>query len=141
MRLWSIHPKYLDVKGLTALWREALLAKKVLEGKTTKYKKHPQLNRFKQLPIKYINTYLYFVYKESCTRGHCFDKRKLTKPFTKTKIKVTKGQILYEFKHLKKKLKTRAPKKYKGLLKIKKPESNSLFVIKHGPVEKWEKIK
>ena len=37
MRLWSIHPKYLDCKGLVALWREALLAKKVLRGKTRKY--------------------------------------------------------------------------------------------------------
>jgi hypothetical protein len=25
MRLWSIHPRYLDSKGLGALWREALL--------------------------------------------------------------------------------------------------------------------
>ncbi|WP_368086417.1 pyrimidine dimer DNA glycosylase/endonuclease V [Nitrosomonas sp. Nm34] len=26
MRLWSIHPKYLDAKGLLALWREGLQA-------------------------------------------------------------------------------------------------------------------
>ena len=31
MRIWSIHPKYLDTKGLVALWRETLLAKHVLE--------------------------------------------------------------------------------------------------------------
>jgi len=30
MRLWTIHPKYLDRQGLLALWREALLAQKVL---------------------------------------------------------------------------------------------------------------
>ena len=48
MRLWSIHPKYLDTKGLLAVWREALLAKKVLENKTKGYKNHPQLERFKQ---------------------------------------------------------------------------------------------
>ena len=34
MRIWSLHPKYLDPKGLVALWRETLLAKHVLEGKT-----------------------------------------------------------------------------------------------------------
>lgn len=33
MRLWTLHPKYLDTKGLVALWREALLAQKVLQGK------------------------------------------------------------------------------------------------------------
>jgi hypothetical protein len=47
MRIWSIHPKYLDIKGLVALWREALLAKHVLEGRTKGYRNHPQLDRFK----------------------------------------------------------------------------------------------
>ena len=37
MRLWSINPKYLDVKGLVALWRESLLAKKILEGNAKGY--------------------------------------------------------------------------------------------------------
>ncbi|MBU0535398.1 MAG: pyrimidine dimer DNA glycosylase/endonuclease V, partial [Nanoarchaeota archaeon] len=75
MRLWSIHPKYLDSKGLVALWREALLARKVLQGKTKGYKSHPQLIRFREFPepIKAINTYLYQVWKESCKRGYCFD--------------------------------------------------------------------
>ncbi|MEM2211610.1 MAG: pyrimidine dimer DNA glycosylase/endonuclease V [Nitrososphaerales archaeon] len=48
MRLWSIHPKYLDAKGLITLWRESLLAKKVLEGYTKGYINHPQLLRFKK---------------------------------------------------------------------------------------------
>ncbi len=50
MRIWSLHPKHLDAKGLVALWREALLAKHVLEGKTVGYLNHPQLNRFKRIP-------------------------------------------------------------------------------------------
>ena len=43
MRLWSLHPSLLDQKGLVALWREALLAQKVLQGKTKGYRSHPQL--------------------------------------------------------------------------------------------------
>jgi hypothetical protein len=43
MRLWSLHPQYLDPQGLVALWREALLAQAVLRGKTRGYKHHPQL--------------------------------------------------------------------------------------------------
>ena len=34
MRLWSLHPKYLDARGLVALWREGLLAQAVLKGQT-----------------------------------------------------------------------------------------------------------
>jgi hypothetical protein len=38
MRLWSLHPQYLDPAGLVAVWREGLLA-----GQTKGYKHHPQL--------------------------------------------------------------------------------------------------
>ena len=59
MRLWSIHPKYLDARGLVALWREGLLAQKVLKGETRGYINHPQLNRFnsKRDPIGAIGRY------------------------------------------------------------------------------------
>lgn len=30
MRLWSVHPGWLDAKGLVAAWREGLLARAVL---------------------------------------------------------------------------------------------------------------
>ena len=60
MRLWSIHPKYLDSKGLVAVWREGLLARSVLDGKTKGYKNHPQLIRFKNQkePLLFLDTYL-----------------------------------------------------------------------------------
>lgn len=32
MRIWSLHPTYLEPKGLVALWHETLLAKNVLEA-------------------------------------------------------------------------------------------------------------
>ena len=37
MRLWSLHPSYLDARGLVALWREGLLAQAVLKGRTRGY--------------------------------------------------------------------------------------------------------
>ena len=140
MRLWSIHPEYLDCKGLVALWREALLAKKVLQGRTKKYENHPQLDRFKELrnPIPTINSYLLAVWKEADRRCYKFDKRKIGKASRK-KMKVSSGQIEYEFRHLKRKLKTRDPEGYRKLLKIRKPKANPLFVIRKGPVESWEK--
>jgi hypothetical protein len=81
MRLWSIHPKYLDAQGLVALWREGLLAKKVLEGKTKGYKNHPQLIRFmgSKYPLEQINIFLGEVYNESLKRGYKFDKAKFEK--------------------------------------------------------------
>ncbi len=34
MRLWTVDPRYLDAQGLTALWRESLLAHTVMRGET-----------------------------------------------------------------------------------------------------------
>lgn len=142
MRLWSLDPKYLDCKGLTALWREGLLALKALKGETRSYVNHPQLDRFKAHtnPVSAIHSYLYFVWLESKERGYKFDKRKIRNLTKSTpKIKVTRGQLAFEFKHLKKKLKKRAPLQYKQLLKEKKIKSNGFFLIVAGPKAIWEK--
>jgi hypothetical protein len=143
MRLWSLHPKYLDRIGLIALWREGLLAKKVLLEKTKGYKNHPQLDRFKFLKNKdqLINNYLYFVFLEAQKRGYKFDKNKITFFKTKNKILINKGQVAYEFSHLQKKLKIREPKKYQENEKIKEIEINGIFGIREGGVEKWERTK
>jgi hypothetical protein len=85
MRIWSLHPKYLDTKGLVAVWRETLLAKHVLEGKTKGYKHHPQLDRFKVSanPLETINYYLAVIHGEACNRQYTFNKEKVDWNFKK----------------------------------------------------------
>jgi hypothetical protein len=142
MRLWSLHPKYLDSKGLVALWREALLAKAVLTGKTKGYKNHPQLIRFKisRNPQTLINTYLLNIYQESLLRGYKFNRNKIGPEITTSKIVVTNGQIEYELEHLRSKLKNRDPTKYIELKNIKEPEPNPIFIVVEGDIETWEII-
>jgi len=140
MRIWSVHPKYLDTKGLVALWRETLLAKNVLEGNTKGYKNHPQLTRFKnsKKPLRSINHYLEVVYQESLLRGYHFNKNKFSiqdKPATLT---VSRGQIEYEMQHLLKKLKTRDLPRHTKLLEEKNIEPHPLFKIIEGEIEEWE---
>ena len=129
MRLWNIHPKYLDAKGITAVWREALLAKKVLQGKTTAYKNHPDLNKFKiqKDPVRSINAYLFYIWKESKKRNYKFDKRKLGRTFNYKKIKIPKKRIKQEFEILKNRLKIRDIKKYKEIKNVKKAEPHPLI--------------
>ena len=145
MRLWTINFKYLDAKGLVALWREALLAKNVLEGLTKGYKNHPQLIRFytHKNPTDAINAYLLEVYKEACARGYKFDVAKVGKFDAKnlSKIAVTKGQIEYEFSFLQEKLKQRDLKKYKENLNVKNIEISTIFTKVDGDIEPWEKVK
>ena len=140
MRLWSLHPKYLDTKGLIACWRESLLAKTVLSNKTKGYKFHPQLYRFRSHPnsLAAINQYLLELYKESLNRGYSFDKRKIRRTNTNLKIDVTAGQIIYEKLHLKRKLWKRDRKKFIQLKEIETPELHPLFKIIPGEVEFWE---
>lgn len=142
MRIWSLHPKYLDTKGLLAVWRETLLAKNVLEGKTKGYKNHPQLIRFKkcQNPIMTINYYLETIYNESLIRGFAFNNNKFIHSLNVEKIPVTTGQVEYEKKHLLNKLKIRDIASY-NLLKIEANLLiNSTFTLIKGDVEAWEII-
>ncbi|MEI6056898.1 MAG: pyrimidine dimer DNA glycosylase/endonuclease V [Lentisphaerota bacterium] len=140
MRLWSLHPKYLDSKGLVALWRETLLARNVLEGKTIGYRHHPQLERFKKSknPLNAINQYLSFVYSEALDRSYKFSEDKIDWNFIETRLSVTEGQVNFEAEHLLKKLEIRDIQRYKELKNQKAFAVNPIFELIPGDVESWE---
>jgi len=142
MRLWSIHPCYLDAKGLVALWREALLAQKVLQGKTKGYKNHPQLIRFKNTnnPIGAIAEYLTHIVDEADVRDYKFDRTKINNEIFGEKIDVNNGQVEYEFKHLQNKLKKRSPEVYSKSKKVEKIKLHPIFKQVKGNIESWEII-
>ena len=141
MRIWSIHPKYLDAKGLVALWRETLLAKHVLEGKTKGYTHHPQLIRFRAAPnpLAAINQYLSVVYQEAVARGYHFDATKIEPTSASIHIPVTQGQLDYELHHLLAKLKRRAQQLYQTVADVRQCQAHPLFQVVAGGVEAWEK--
>ena len=109
MRLWTLHPRYLDAAGLVALWREGLLARAVLRGRTRGYRHHPQLERFRSqaTPCTAINHYLSAVLAEAVVRGYAFDGRSIRAARGRIAISVSKGQLAHEWQHLLRKLRQR----------------------------------
>jgi hypothetical protein len=142
LRLWSIHPEYLDAKGLVALWREALLAQKVLQGKTKGYRNHPQLIRFDNSadPLAAIAAYLRYVAAEADKRGYAFDKSKIQNKRRPPRLAVTEGQVKYEFEHLLDKLQQRDPAQYKRLKQTSAIKTHPLFKQRKGGVADWERV-
>lgn len=140
VRLWTLHPRYLDTKGLLALWREGLLAQKVLAGQTVGYRNHPQLNRFKAQAdsTAAIATYLQFVYREAMSRGYNFSRDKIRADEQAIRMVSTYGQLMYEWEHLKQKLKSRNRNKYDAIAAIAEPEAHPIFDIIPGVIESWE---
>jgi hypothetical protein len=149
MRLWSINPKYLDKAGLGGCWREALLALKVLMGKTKGYKNHPQLDRIKNTnnPIFTIQCFLVGVWEEAINnRKYNYDYSKIHlekgKEYRMIKLEVNKGQVDFEVRHLQKKLLCRDFNKCCELSRDKlkgKVELHRMFVEIPGEIEEWEK--
>ena len=138
MRLWSIHPQHLDVKGLVALWREGLLARKVLLGETRGYRRHPQLQRFQAAAshaVERVETYLHVVCDEADRRGYKFDRTKLGRRTDLECIEVTIGQLAFEFEHLREKVLRRT-----GVtLKPGSIKHHPMFVVVQGPKAEWER--
>lgn len=143
MRLWTVHPKHLDTKGLLAAWREGLLAQKVLQGGTRGYRNHPQLIRFRahKDPVEAIAAYLGFVYKEALARNYNFDRTKIGGNGRRVVLRCTRGQLQYEWEHLREKLKRRSPERYDAVSDLTEPEVNPLFRIVAGDVEPWEVLR
>ena len=141
MRLWTLHPQYLDARGLVAVWREALLARAVLRGRTRGYRFHPQLARFRAQPdpVACLNTYLRAIYDEAVHRGYHFDASKLGRAVTERRLAETAGQLAYEWAHLKTKLRTRSPVWYRQLVRTQEPVAHPLFRIRPGCVQGWER--
>ncbi|HZP58767.1 MAG TPA: pyrimidine dimer DNA glycosylase/endonuclease V [Opitutaceae bacterium] len=141
MRLWTLHPRYLDAKGLVAAWREALLAQKVIAGGTRGYTRHPQLVRFRDhpRPDAVIAAFLRGLAGEAAQRGYRFDTRKIARKKFAGRLPETRGQLLYEWRHLQAKLRRRDPERYRKIREVKAPRSHPLFRIIPGGVRDWEK--
>ena len=141
MRLWTLHPKYLDAVGLVALWREALLAREVLRGNTRGYRFHPQLERFRAstAPRSAVNAYLATVHAEAVSRGYAFDPTKLARVATNVRIEATEGQLRYEWSWLLEKLRRRSVAVHERIRDVSTPEAHPLFTIVEGPVCAWER--
>lgn len=142
MRLWTLHPRYLDPKGLVAAWREALLAQKVLAGATKGYRHHPQLIRFQAQDdsLAAIAAFLVEIAAEAQGRGYRFDTAKILRRAVTVRIPETRGQLLYEWKHLKTKLRARAPQMARRFRSVTIPDPHPLFRIVAGKVRDWEKV-
>ncbi len=142
-RLWSIHPRYLDRRGLGALWREALLAQAVLLGRTRGWRGHPQLDRFRghPEPIEAIGFYLLKVLEEASRRGYSYDGSKIAAPSWGVEpIPVTTGQLSLEFQLLMERLALRDPGWRRRLLSLGEalPEPHPLFTVVEGEPGPWE---
>lgn len=166
MRLWSVHPRYLDRQGLVAGWREALLAQKVLTGTTTGYRHHPQLVRFRGVggpelppdgvavpdgavvpglpaggvrPGAAITTYLHALADEATARAYVFDRSRVLGPADgDLRLEVTDGQLAHEWAHLRAKLAVRSPEVLARWDAVVVPDPHPLFVVVPGPVAPWE---
>ncbi len=142
MRLWSLHPKYLDPQGLVALWREALLAKAVIRGETRGYKHHPQLQRFTSHPHPRlaINAYLAAVHDEAARRGYNFNRSKVGTVRVVQPISVSSGQLAHEWSHLQSKLSVRSPAVQAQWACVVVPACHPSFRRRPGPVAPWERV-
>lgn len=140
MRIWSLHPRYLDRQGLTACWRETLLAQAVLAGRTKGYTKHPQLQRWRATddPQGAIAAYLHGVADEADRRGYRYDRQRISAAPAEVVVPVTDGQLAYEWRHLVAKLAQRSPDWLTGLGEVEAPDPHPVLRAVPGDVEEWE---
>lgn len=145
MRIWSLHPEYLDRQGLVACWRETLLAQAVLAGRTHGYTSHPQLERFRDAPqpMSAIGAYLNGVADEADARGYRFDRAKIDRPEAGVEgaLTVTAGQLSLEWAHLTAKLQVRDPERLARWAQVTLPNPHPLFHVVDGPIAGWERAR
>lgn len=156
MRLWTIHPKYLDGKRLTSQWKEGIqmmhIWKEIGENpepaKRLGYVSHPQVRRLSNLLVAdsglislLLHQHLTAVHEESVQRSYSFNKKLIDDlaPDCKNapKVYVTMGQVAYEFALM-------ATKNNEWSQKVAIDPymlCNPIFQVVSGSIESWEKTK
>lgn len=143
MRIWSLHPQYLDRQGLTACWRETLLAQAVLAGRTRGYTAHPQLDRFRDQadPVGAVCWYLHGIADEADARCYRYDRHRIDRaPNQVPVIAVTTGQLSLEWSWLRSKLAARSPDVLDRWPDVTQPAHHRSFTVIDGPVAPWERL-
>lgn len=110
MSLWTVHPKYLDKQGLISLWREGLLAQKVLNGELDVKLSNPIWRQFRQAenPLKAIGSSPSLWRRKGARGGYKFSHEKIIYPnFEDYEIPVRPQDLIFEMKHLRGRLKLR----------------------------------
>lgn len=72
-------------------------------------------------------------------RGYRFVAEKINSSGASGHLTVTRGQLEFEWHHLMEKLRTRDPKRWAQLARVKRPRPNPLFRVSPGGVAEWEK--
>lgn len=131
MKLWSIHPKYLDKDTLFSCWEEALKVKTIIENRSRE--SNLQVSKFKQCdnPLAQINTYLYYLLQEALKRGYKLDSSKISFGLTifSKKIVIPRIQADFEFNILLKTMKSKNQKQNRRFKSLKNIEPHPLFKV------------
>jgi hypothetical protein len=140
VRLWSVHPRFLDRQALVACWREGLLAQAVIGKTSGGYSQHPQLIRFRATPdpLASVRAYLHVVVDEADARGYRFAREKVFERAEVAPLPLTDGQLQYEWAHLMAKLAVRSPE-LADRWATETPAPHPLFRVVPGPIESWER--
>ena len=142
MRLWSLHPRYLDPKGLVALWREALArpgrAPGAIPGDIATI---PSCSDSARSPLRVAASPSTF---GPCTRNRSSEATastgaRLCTGGTVARVDVTRGQLDFEWRHLLAKLEKRNPPVLEALQNTGDPAPHPLFRVVPGAIEEWER--
>ncbi len=145
MKLWSLHPRHMDHTRLLALWRTALAARDIIEGRASDYRVDRSIYRFmgRLDSDRAINTYIYYIWLEAKGRGYRFAREEALKKElidTEIKIPVTSGQLLFEAWKLLTKISQTNPDWISRLAIEKCFEANPVFRVVEGLPDPREKI-
>ncbi|GGD40181.1 pyrimidine dimer DNA glycosylase /DNA-(apurinic or apyrimidinic site) lyase [Microbacterium faecale] len=137
-----MHPRYFDRQALTACWREGLLAQAVIAEPGRGYSRHPQLRRFRQAddPRAAIGDYLSAIADEADARGYHFARGKVRVTGAAERLTLNDGQLVYEWAHLRSKLRARSPDVWARWQTLICPDPHPSFVVINGPIADWEKV-
>jgi hypothetical protein len=86
-------------------------------------------------------SYLWAVHDEAARRGYAFDESRIGGERHPIRLAVSRGQLAYEWEHLKAKLRQRDSAHFRAVSGRRKVVPHPIFKVVAGGIEDWERVR
>jgi len=130
VRLWTIHPRYLDDEALREAWRDGLNLRRALKIGSKAAEPCPDAAPWiaeSRQPVRALDLYLHAIHGEARRRGRSFDASKLGPVDTKTKIPIPSSWVSADWRDLRAIVAKRSPGFFPRIESVQRPHCHPAF--------------
>lgn len=129
MRIWTLHPRYLDDATLREAWRDGLAARRRLVAGSKGRPTDPLIHAIAACkhPVRVIDAYLSHLHQEAQRRGKAFDRSRIDGARAGAGFAVDSERVRDDWDQLMARMAEREPARHERQAELRRPHCHPAF--------------